>query len=231
MMWIPLCFQVLAVSIRSQPKDRKHAMIIKRSVLLLIVLTSISILACGGSFATNTPGAAEPRATSPQASPTSSFGTPAPTSTSSSPTPGKTATISMTTNSSDVRPGDNVTISISVDPSGRGISGVQVEMEYDPGVFKVERVETRTLLGDDPVEIGPLVDSERGTIDYIAARIGPTAAPTTPGVFAIVVFQALQTARPGETSVSLTDVKIPDENIEEIAEVSVGGPLTLNILP
>ena len=208
-------------------------MIINNSVLLLIVLTGISILACGGSSATNAPGTAEPQATSPQTSPTSvsdSFDTPVPTSTSSISTPGKTVTISMTAESSDGRPGNDVTISISVDPNGRGISGVQVEVEYDPGVLKVERVETRTLLGDDPVEIGPLIDSERGTIDYIAARIGPTAAPTAPGVFAIVVFQALQTARPGETLVSLTDVKIPDENIEEIADGYVGGSLTLNIL-
>ena len=125
---------------------------------------------------------------------------------------------------------------LMVDPRGRGISGVQLTIEYDPATLETLSVEPGPLLeglsGPAIAEAGPNILSAQGTLEYAAARIGLTVPPTLADRFATVTMRALETAAPGSsTTLRITAVKIPDENIEEILDVEIGGELRVTILP
>ena len=114
-------------------------------------------------------------------------------------------------------------------PRGRGISGVQVRVGYDPTRLEAIGVEHGDLLGLEPVEVH-IIDEEKGVIEYAAARIGPTEPPTPSGTFATLKFRVLGNAPVGEeVTLRITDVKIPDENIQEIHPISIGDELRLEI--
>ena len=86
------------------------------------------------------------------------------------------------------------------------------------------------LLGREPITVGPIIDDVAGTLQYAAARIGETKPPTPSGLFATLQFKVLETARAGSpTSLAITEVKMPDENIQEIADITVGDGLSLEI--
>ena len=119
-----------------------------------------------------------------------------------------------------------------LDPLGRGVSGVQLTIDYDSGVLQAVGAEPGDLLGPDPAEAGPTIDHARGVIDYAAARIGPTQGPTSPGSFATLTFRMLEGAPAGAmTAIRITETKIPDENIRPISDVRIGDPLELQVSP
>ena len=121
---------------------------------------------------------------------------------------------------------------MNVDPQGRGISGVQVSIDYDPATLRVSGVEPGILLGTEPAIAGPIIDETNGVVEYAVARIGPTDPPTPPGLFATVRFQVLETAGRGrDTVLEITAVKVPDENVQEIPNVLIGESLTVKISP
>ena len=138
----------------------------------------------------------------------------------------------MVSTSTEVQPGQEFTLDLTLDTQGRGISGVQVRIEYDPAVYRAIGMEHGGLLGPDPIEAGPIIDGTTGVLEYAAARIGPTQPPTPSGLFATVKFQVLEAAPAGlESPLRITEVKIPDENIREIADLLIGDELKLRISP
>ena len=109
---------------------------------------------------------------------------------------------------------------------------MQVQIEYDPAIFRVAGAEPGALLGPEPAVAGPIIDEIKGVVDYAAARIGPTQPPTPPGLFATLTFLVLETAPSGSTTfLKITEVKIPDENIREIRDVLTGKELEVKISP
>ena len=137
----------------------------------------------------------------------------------------------------DVRPGQRFSVEVSLDPRGRGISGVQMRTEYDPEVLQVAKVTPGGLLGEKAAEVQsiiPLIDigSEPGILSYADARVGVTKPPTPAGVFATIEFRVLESAPTGnETVLKITEVKIADENILEIMDVAVGDALRVMVSP
>ena len=150
--------------------------------------------------------------------------------TTSPPTTPSPVTVTISSSSERASLGQEFTFDVSVDPQGRGISGVQVWIEYDPSIFQVVGVEPGALLGEEPAEAGPIIDEVEGVFQYAAARIGETHTPTSPGLFAAVKLLVLDTVIPGnETSLKITQVKIPDQDIREIRGVLIGEELRLEI--
>ena len=140
--------------------------------------------------------------------------------------------ILMASTKEELGPGQQLRVDLSVDPQGKGISGVQVRIEYDPAVFRVVGAEPGTLLGPEPAVAGPIIDETKGDVEYAAARIGPTEPPTPPGLFATLKFLVLETAPSGKfTILKISEVKIPDENIREIRDVLIGKELEVKISP
>jgi len=138
----------------------------------------------------------------------------------------------MASSTGQLKPGHEFRVDLRVDPQGRGISGVQVWIEYDPAIFQPVGAEPGDLLGQGPIEAGPIIDEVNGVFQYAAARIGSTQPPTPPGLFARVTFRALETAGAGkETFLKIAGVKIPDENIQEIRDIIIGEKLRVEISP
>ena len=216
--------------------------------LLLVYVVSVG---CDGSSPTSTPTpASELRPSGPTS------GSPSPATVSpgqktgamsaSSPTPvppdvpGRTpeaastptvtpVSIAMVSKTTVVGQAREFSVELILDPQGRGISGVQVRIEYDPTILQAVGVEHGDLLGPEPVEVH-ITDEEKGVIEYAAARIGPTEPPTSSGTFATLKLRVLGNAQSGtEATLRMSEVKIPDENIREIHPISIGDDLRLEI--
>ena len=155
-----------------------------------------------------------------------------PAATSTAQAQSKPVLILMTSSTGEVIPGEEFRVEVNVDSQGRGISGVQVSIDYDPSALRVAGLEPGTLLGPEPAVAGPIIDETNGVVEYAVARIGPTEPPTPPGLFATVRFQVLDTAGRGrDTVLDITAVKVPDENVREIPNVLTGESLTVKISP
>ncbi len=128
--------------------------------------------------------------------------------------------------------GKEFSVGVYLDPAGRGISGVQVRVEYDSTVFRLVGAAPGDLLGEAPVEAGPKVDESTGVLDYAVARIGPTVPPTLPGLFATIRFETLNSATAGAmSSIRIIEAKIPDENIRPIDDIHINATLELQVSP
>ena len=120
---------------------------------------------------------------------------------------------------------------LRVDPEGRGISGVQARIRYDNAVLLPFLAVPGPLLGDEPVEVPLIINEEEGWMEYVAARVGVTQPPTQPDVAASITFQVLEDAPTGvTTALEIIGAKMPDENIEEIAEIAWSGAVNVAIL-
>ena len=143
--------------------------------------------------------------------------------------------ISIRSSLAVVQPGQELTADVMVDPQGRGISGVQLTIEYDPAALQAVSIKPGPLLtglsGQKAVEAGPNIDATQGRLEYAAARIGKTVPPTPPDRFATITIHVLDTAAPGVTTLKITAVKIPDENINEISDLEIGEGLRIQISP
>ena len=194
-----------------------------------ILIACLLAVGCAGSSPTPTPIPVPIPTHTPEPTPTPRVGsTSVPTLTSPALVPVSTGMVSTT---NEARRGQEFSVDLTLDPAGRGISGVQVQIEYDPAIFQAVVIEPRTLLGQEPVEV-PIIDEAKGVIEYAAARIGPTQPPTPSGLFATMRFRVLETATAGrETSLRITEVKIADENIEEVRDVLIDGELRVAIPP
>ena len=112
-----------------------------------------------------------------------------------------------------VRPGQVFSVDVNVDPQARGISGLELEIRFQPDIFQMVDVVPGDLLGEKPPEVQSIIpiiniDNELGILHYTAARIGPTEAPTPPGLVATMFLRVLETAPAGrETSLKMTKVK------------------------
>ena len=145
-------------------------------------------------------------------------------------TDSRPVSILMASSTEEVKPGEDFSVDVKVDPQERGISGVQVRIEYDPATLRVAGAQPGALLGPEPAVAGPIIDEPNGAVEYAAARIGPTQPPTAPGLFATLKFQVLETASPGRDAVlEITAVKVPDENVREIPNVLIGQALMVRI--
>jgi len=115
-----------------------------------------------------------------------------------------------------------VLLKIEVRLPGRGISGGEIDLKFDPAVFRVEGLEPGDLLGPEPLKV-ERIDNSTGEVKYALARVGPTAAPTPPGTFALVRLRVLDTARAGRYNLGLTKVGLVDHEFKDIPDITVQG--------
>ena len=204
-----------------------------------VLVVSLLVVACSSPTATPTPSAirlAATRAAEAATALPTSQSTVVPANTIPSPV-FRPVSVAILSASRTVRPGEEFDVDLTLDPQGRGISGVQVQLEYDPDMFRIIEVTPGELLGEKPTEVRSVIpfveiDNKLGILHFRDARIGPTQPPTPTGRFATIRFQALETASAGEQAfLRITEAKIPDENILEIRDVVIGRDLRVEISP
>lgn len=129
-------------------------------------------------------------------------------------------TVYLTPADVQVGPGEEFTVEVHVDPMGRGISAVEIDLEFPRGVMAVRSVQPGPLLGPEPVTGVKNIDNRAGMVQYAIARTGPTVTPTEPGTVAAITF-LVTASRPIDCTLELTKAGLADEKFEDILNVTV----------
>ena len=123
--------------------------------------------------------------------------------------------------SQEAEPGQAVTVNVEIKPADWGISGSEITLEFDPAALEATGLEQGGFLGDTPLVGLNEIDNEAGMLRIAVARVGETTPPSPPGVLATVSFTVLDTAERGTHDLTLTEVRLTDENFEDIADIKV----------
>jgi hypothetical protein len=123
--------------------------------------------------------------------------------------------------SQQAKAGEDVTINVEVNPLQNGVGAGTIHLEFDTDVLTVNSIEPGYFFGATPLVGFKQVEAEAGVIGYALARVGNTTVPTAPGIFAIIGFHVLETAKIGTSQLTLKYVSLIDENAERIKNVGV----------
>ncbi|MFQ5933387.1 MAG: cohesin domain-containing protein [Dehalococcoidia bacterium] len=118
--------------------------------------------------------------------------------------------------------GDQIVVAVRVDPEGRGLSGGELNLAFDPQVLSVVDIEPGDLFGPEPLVGAEMVDNDSGTLLYALARKGQTSPPTPPSVFAEITFKVAEDARRGRYELTVTSAGLADEAFRDILDISLG---------
>jgi hypothetical protein len=121
---------------------------------------------------------------------------------------------SLATSNLEVKPGEEFELIVNINPGNRGISAVEISLNFDNSTAQVVDVAPGELLGERPLT--GLFRIEAGTLAYSLARIGKTEAPTPAAVFAHIKCRLLESATGGDCQFNLTSVNLADENFKDI---------------
>ena len=123
----------------------------------------------------------------------------------------------------EISAGEEFTIEIKVEPEGRGVSGGEINLEFNPNILEVINIETGDLFGPDPLIGIKEINNETGLIKYALARKGKTKVPTSPGIFATINLRVLEGVKEGTSKLTLAKIGLADENFKDIKEIKIQG--------
>lgn len=133
------------------------------------------------------------------------------------------ASVALALSSQEVKPGEQFEVKVQVEPGKQGVSAVEIKLSFEPQAMQVVEVKSGALLGDRPLPGILNVDNEAGTVSYSLARIGTTEVPTPAATFAVITFQVLNSAQPGDYELSFSSVGLANEKFEGIEDIRVKG--------
>ena len=134
--------------------------------------------------------------------------------------PSTPPTVHLTPADLQVGPGDEFTVEVRVDPMGKGISAVEINLEFPRKMVAVRSVQPGPLLGPEPLTGVKNINNMAGIVQYAIARIGPTVVPTEPGTVAVMTF-VVTAMEPGNYMLELRKAGLADEKFEDIPNVIV----------
>ena len=117
--------------------------------------------------------------------------------------------------------GQQIVVSVDVSPEGRGISGGELALSFDPKIFTLLGVTPGGLFGSSPLVGVEAVDNQSGTLVYALARRGPTSAPTQAATFAELTFQVMDGVPAGRYALLVTRVGLADEAFRDILDIEL----------
>ena len=133
------------------------------------------------------------------------------------------ASVALALSSEEVRPSEQFEVKIQVELGKQGVSAVEVKLSFEPQTMQVVEVKPGALLGERPLPGILHIDNEAGTVSYSLARIGTTEVPTPAATFAVITFQVLNSAQPGDCELSFTSVGLANEKLDGIEDIRVKG--------
>lgn len=133
------------------------------------------------------------------------------------------ASVALALSSEEVRPSEQFEVKVQVEPGKQGVSAVEVKLSFEPQTMQVVEVKPGALLGERPLPGILNIDNEAGTVSYSLARIGTTEVPTPAATFAVITFQVLNSAQPGDYELSFTSVGLANEKLEDVQDFRVKG--------
>ena len=133
------------------------------------------------------------------------------------------ASVALALSSEEVKPGEQFEVKVQVEPGKQGVSAVEVNLSFEPQTMQVVEVKLGALLGERPLPGILNIDNEAGALSYSLARIGTTEVPTPAATFAVITFQVLNSAQPGDCELSFTSVGLANEKLDGIEDIRVKG--------
>ncbi len=118
-----------------------------------------------------------------------------------------------------LRPGQTFVINVEARPGKYGLSAGEVNLVFNPAVMSIADIQPGDLLGLNPIVGTKQVDNGAGKLKYALARVGPTASPTSSGVFAIITFRVLPSAQTGKHALAISSVGLANESLQSIASI------------
>ena len=137
--------------------------------------------------------------------------------------PGEGAPVCILLPSPEAEVGAEFEARVYVEVEERGISAGEILLTFDADTMEVVSIEPGDLLGSDPLVGLREIDNNAGTVKYAIARVGATSVPTPPGVFAILKFKVLESAKSGTYELNLSKVDLADEEFEDIVGIEAEG--------
>ena len=125
------------------------------------------------------------------------------------------ATVSLIPSLEEGRPGEHFEVGVQIEPGDQGVSAVEINLAFEPQAIQVVDVRPGALLGERPLPGMLEIDNEVGSLNYSLARVGETIAPTPDAVFAVIMFQILEPANPGNYELDLINIGLADENFND----------------
>ena len=119
--------------------------------------------------------------------------------------------------------GEEIVVTVRVEQTngGRGISGGELNLAFEPEVLQVLGIAPGDLFGPSPLVGAEIVDNESGTLTYALARRGATSAPTPAAAFAQITFKVADTASDGSYDLTVTKVGLADEAFQDIPDITL----------
>ncbi len=115
--------------------------------------------------------------------------------------------------------GGTFSVDVVVDPGSYGISGGQVDIQFDPTAMSADSLVEGGLLGASPLVGSKLVDNGAGTLQLALGRVGATTPPTAAGVFATITFTGKD--KPGTFAIDITFAGMADQGFNDIESLEI----------
>jgi hypothetical protein len=133
------------------------------------------------------------------------------------------ASVALVPSPKVIKPSEQFEVKVQVEPEKQGVSAVEVKLSFEPQTMQVVEVKPGALLGERPLPGILNIDNEAGALSYSLARIGTTEVPTPAATFAVITFQVLNSAQPGDCELSFTSVGLANEKLDGIEDIRVKG--------
>jgi len=121
----------------------------------------------------------------------------------------------------EIRPGEEFSVNLIADLTGRGVSGCEVVLGFDPFVFQLIDVVSGDLLGADPLIGTKNIDNTAGKVRFAIARKGMTDITASTGVLSTFSLLVLNSAPSGSYDLTIGDLMLTDHDFKEMAGYEV----------
>lgn len=131
-----------------------------------------------------------------------------------------------------VNQGQTFDLDIYLDPAGISVAGAQLNIEYNGSILKINNIREGDILkqtGANTFFNGGAINNSLGkVINIFDAILGPESV-STPGKFVIINATAIGSS--GSSVISLSNVKISDQNSKEVPVNLINGRIEINGSP
>ena len=117
----------------------------------------------------------------------------------------------------ELKPGEEFSVNLIADLTGRGVSGCEVVLEFDPIVFQLIDVVSGALLGADPLIGTKNMDNTTGKVRFAIARKGMTDVTASTGVLSTFYLLVLNSTPSGSYDLTIGDLMLTDHDFKEMA--------------
>ncbi len=136
--------------------------------------------------------------------------------------------ISIIPSSTTANRSDPFSVDVNVDPAGKSVNGVEINLKFDPAVVQLDSVAIKSFLGSNPLEFDNEIDNTNGTLKLAHTIKGGNPEVTAPGTYATLNFKVKSNAPVGTSTLDLTKAKLSNASGNIPGVTPNDGTITVN---